>query len=89
MKTILNKTNGPLKIRLSRGKTLRIGPGKEGQIATLDGERESVKKLIEAGNIEVVSEGTQVGAGSKGDTGGHPNSRGHHPSMSGRSRGDR
>lgn len=89
MKTILNTSNRPLKIKLSRGKTLRLGPGKEGQIATQDGERETVKKMIEAGEIQVVSEGTQIGSGTKADTGGHPNARGHHPTISSRSRGDR
>jgi hypothetical protein len=45
--------------------------------------------MLEAGEIEVVGEGTQLGASTKGDTGGHPNARGHHPAVSGRNRGDR
>ncbi|SVC92625.1 uncharacterized protein METZ01_LOCUS345479, partial [marine metagenome] len=33
MKTIINKTGRPLKITLSQGRVLRLGPRKEGQIA--------------------------------------------------------
>ncbi len=52
MKTIINKTGRPLKITLSQGRVLRLGPRKEGQIATPDAERESVKKMIaESKNI--------------------------------------
>ena len=42
MKTVLNKTGRPLKIALSRGRVLRLGPRKEGQIATQDAERDAV-----------------------------------------------
>ena len=43
MKTIINKTGRPLKITLSQGRVLRLGPRKEGQIATPDAERETVQ----------------------------------------------
>ncbi|SVC78476.1 uncharacterized protein METZ01_LOCUS331330, partial [marine metagenome] len=49
MKTIVNKTGRPLKIRLSQGRILRLSPRKEGQIATHDAERESVRTMVEAG----------------------------------------
>ena len=58
MKSILNKARKPLKIHLSRGRVLHLGPGKEGQIATQDAERESFKKLVEAGEVEIVGEGS-------------------------------
>ena len=48
MKTILNKTRRPLKIQLARGRVLRLGPDKEGQIATNDAEQETLQKMIEA-----------------------------------------
>ena len=43
MKTIVNKTMRPLRILLSRGRVLRLGPRKEGQVATQDADLESVK----------------------------------------------
>ena len=42
MKTIVNKIGRPLKVRLSQGRFLRLGPKKTGQIATRDAEREPV-----------------------------------------------
>ena len=48
MKRIVNKTGRPLKIKLSQGRVLRLGPRKEGQIATHDAERESVQTSVEA-----------------------------------------
>ena len=53
MKTIINKTGRPLKITLSQGRVLRLGPRKEGQIATPDAERETVQKMIAAGEVNV------------------------------------
>ena len=42
MMTILNQTSRFLRITLSRGKVLRLGPRKEGQISTQDVERDCV-----------------------------------------------
>ena len=53
MKTVVNNTSTPIKISLPGGKTLRLGPGKSGQIRDQDEEHPSVKKLVEAGDIEV------------------------------------
>jgi hypothetical protein len=57
MKTLINKTEAPIKIPLPGGKTLRLGPGKAGQIRDEATEHAAVKKLIEAGDVEV-HEGT-------------------------------
>jgi len=57
MKKVINKAHRPLKIRLSRGKTLHLGPLKEGQIAAGDVERDSVKKLVESGDLFRVENG--------------------------------
>ena len=89
MKSIINKARRPLKINLSRGRVLHLGPGKEGQIATQDADRESFKKLVEAGDIEVVGEGSGPVTSSGNVASGHPDARGHHPSMSIKKRGDR
>ena len=56
MKVILNKTHRPLKISLSRGRVLRLGPGKEGRIATQDADRESLTALVAKGDVEILNE---------------------------------
>ncbi len=89
MKSIINKARRPLKIQLSRGRVLHLGPGKEGQIATQDADRESFKKLIEAGDVEIVGEGSGPVTSSGNTASGHPDARGHHPSTSIKKRGDR
>ncbi len=89
MKSIVNKARRPLKIRLARGRFLHLGLGREGQISTQDAERESFKKLVEAGDVEIVGEGSGPVTTSGGTPSGHPDARGHHPSTSIKKRGDR
>ncbi len=89
MKSIRNKTRRPIKIHLSRGRVLHLGPGREGQVATPDAERESFKKLVEAGEIEILGEGSGPIANTAATSSGHPDSRGHHPAITSKKRGDR
>lgn len=89
MKTVLNKTTRPLKIHLSRGKVLHLGPRKEGQIAHQDIERGSIQKMIEAGELEVVGEGPHATGSSRSSGSVHSDSRGHHPHTTVKKRGDR
>ncbi|MCP4204640.1 MAG: hypothetical protein GY769_22250 [bacterium] len=89
MKSILNKSRRPLKIHLSRGRVLHLGPGREGQIATQDADRKSFKKLVEAGDVEIVGEGSGPVTSGGDVASGHPDARGHHPSTSVKKRGDR
>ena len=53
MKTVVNKTTAPLKVPLPRGKSLHLGPKKTGQIADAAAEHAAVKKLVDAGKIEI------------------------------------
>ena len=89
MKSIINKARKPLKISLSRGRALHLGPGKEGQISTQDADRESFKKLIEAGDVEIVGEGSGPVTSGGNVASSHPDARGHHPSTQTKNRGDR
>ena len=89
MKTVLNKTQRPLKIRLSKGKVLHLGPGKEGPIANTDEERDSVKKLVDAGEIEIFDSLSRSKTGGDASGPGRPGRRGHHPGFAVRRRGDR
>jgi hypothetical protein len=79
MKTIKNLTYRPLRIALPGGKTLHLGPAQSAKVADAAIDRPALKKLLEAGEIEVEggerSEGG--GSGGGGDVGaatthGHP-----------------
>lgn len=67
MPTVSNKTLKPLSIPLPGGKTLHLGPGKTGQIAAKAVDSPRFKKLVEAGEIEVVDDDTRPTAGTGGD----------------------
>jgi hypothetical protein len=60
MKTLINKTRGPIKVPLPRGKSLRLGPSNAGQIRDEDVDHPALKKLIEAGDIELVAAGAET-----------------------------
>lgn len=77
LKTVINKTRRPLRIRLGGGKTLHLGPMKSGKVADQAAEEESLRKLVEAGDVEILGEGgsTPSGDAREGathDTHGHP-----------------
>ena len=89
MKTILNKTRHPLKIQLARGGVLRLGPDKEGQIATNDAEQETIQKMIAAGELDIFEDATRSGSRGSGGPSGRLGSQGGHRQFSGSKRGDR
>src|SRR5262245_64763872 len=64
MKTIVNKTLRPLRVGLPGGKVLHLGPKKSGQVADGAVEHAALRKLIDAGDIEV--QGVGEGAGADG-----------------------
>jgi len=69
MKTIKNLTYRPLRIALPGGKTLHLGPAKSAKVADAAIERPAVKKLIDAGEIEVEGSARGEGGGSGGGGG--------------------
>jgi hypothetical protein len=66
MTTISNKTQRPVSVPLPGGKTLHLGPGKTGQIAGKAVDDSQLKKLIDAGEIEIVGEDPRSTAGAGG-----------------------
>jgi len=72
MPAVSNKTQRPLSVPLPGGKTLHLGPGKTGQISANAVENPGLKKLVDAGEIEVVREDPQPttgpGRGKRGRT---------------------
>ena len=89
MKTVRNKTHRPLRVHLSRGKTLHLGPLKEGQISVHDVDAGGVQRLLEAGELEIVGEGQQAAEAGAPAAAGHADTHGHHPATSVPKRGDR
>ncbi len=65
MKIVTNKTARPLTLPLPRGKKLHLGPRKTGQITTEAADHAALKKLVDAGEIEISDEpgGGSVGSG--------------------------
>jgi hypothetical protein len=90
VKTISNKTHRPLSVPLPRGKVLHLGPGRTGQIASEAAEHPPLKRLVEAGEIEILGEG-HVGPAAGGAAGKVTRSEvhGHTPAPGGRRSGDR
>ena len=89
MKTIVNRTGRALRIPLSRGRVLRLGPRKEGQIATQDAELGHVKQRVESSEIEIFDDASHLGRANQGARGGAARAMGGHARFSGSKRGDR
>lgn len=68
MKTIRNKTQQPLRVPLPGGKTLHLGPRKDGQIADNAAEHAGLRRLVEAGSIEILGEGERSDEGANPKT---------------------
>ncbi len=89
MKTIVNKTHGSLKVPLPRGKTLRLGLGQVGQIADEHLEHKPLKRLIEAGKIELQGTGSTKGAYRDRGRSPHESTRGRKVPATSQGKGDR
>ena len=89
MKSVVNKTRTPIKIPLPGGKTLHLGLVGNGQIPDEALERPAFKKLIEAGEIEVLDEKHQLVMEDKMSTRVHRSSRPHQGLIGQPRKGDR
>lgn len=69
MKIVSNKTQQPVRVPLPRGKVLRLGPGKVGEIASNAVEHPALKKLVDAGTIEILDDERAAAEGLVGGTG--------------------
>ena len=88
MKTIRNCSTRPLRVSLARGKVLHLGPRGTGQIHPDALGRPAVKKLLEAGDIEVIDD-ADARQGGSGVQSGQQSTRGHPPGTGLQRRGDR
>jgi len=89
MKTLKNLTSRPLKIRLGGGKTLHLGPFKTGQVADAAAGDASVRKLVDAGEVEIVGEAAGGGNEPAGPSGVQESTQGHRQNTLVRPKGNR
>ena len=89
MKTVVNRTGRALRIPLSRGRVLRLGPRKEGQMGTYDAELEQVKQRVASGDIEIFDDASQLGRANPAVRGGANRTLGGHARFTQSKRGDR
>lgn len=90
MKTVRNKSKKALRVPLPQGKVLHLGPARTGQVSDHAVEHPPFAKLLEAGEVEIVGEGAHASEGpGPAQAGGHPQTHGHHPTVSAPRRGDR
>lgn len=59
MKDIRNTTTRPLRVPLPQGKVLHLNPRATGQVPASALEHPPFQKLVEAGELEVLGEGSQ------------------------------
>lgn len=71
-KSITNKTRGALKVPLPHGKALHLGPGQTGGLSPHDADHPPLKKLVEAGKIEIVDEADNEALPAHGRRGSSP-----------------
>jgi hypothetical protein len=89
MTTIANKTLKAIAVPLPRGKKLHLGPGKTGQVAASASEHPPFKKLVDAGEIQIVEDGHEATASGAGGKTGRHFMPGQSSSRVGRRGGDR
>ncbi len=77
MKTVQNKTRRPLRVPLPRGKSLHLGPGKTGQVSAEATDHPAFKKLVEAGELEVLGDGATATGRAGATPGGQESTHGH------------
>lgn len=78
MTEIRNKTHKPLRVPLPQGKILHLNPNQTGQISHHAVDHEPLKKLVEAGDLEILGEGGKAAEGSaEAGEGGHAAPHGH------------
>jgi hypothetical protein len=76
-------------VPLPGGKTLHLGPGKTGHISSKDADYPPLKRLIDAGEIEVLGEGPEPIDGAVGGKKRRTSMQGHGSGSGGRRSGDR
>ncbi len=89
MRTIKNLSASPIRVSLPGGKTLHLGPGEAGSIRDEAAEHPALKKLVEAGSLEVGASTPGTGVSQAGSGRGPGGGYAHGKSSAARKSGDR
>lgn len=89
MKMIRNRSARPIRVPLPGGKTLHLGPGKEGQVSPQALNRPAVQALLGNGTIEVVGESAHGPGLGRAAASPHAETRGFRRTVTGFSKGDK
>ena len=89
MKKIRNIARKPVVVPLPQGKKLHLGPNQTGQISVHDVDHPPLVKMIEAGDVEIVGDGSTPEPMRANKPGVHEAPQGSHAEISGHHRGER
>ena len=89
MKSVINKARKALRVPLPGGKTLFLGLNGKGQVPDDAITRPAFKKLVEAGEIEVLDDQSQRASGEKNPSRVQESTHGHPATKTVTKRGDR
>ncbi len=89
MKMIRNTTTRPIKVPLPLGKVLHLGPRNTGEIADRAVDHPPLAKLVEAGELEVLGDGSHADPRIAESGQMRASNRGSSPGMNTSQRGDR
>ncbi len=89
MKTVKNLSASPLRVPLPAGKTLHLGPNESGSIRDAAAEHPALKRLVEAGSLEVGAGTPGAGMSDGGSGRGSGDTSRHGKSSAARKSGDR
>lgn len=89
MKTVVNQTHEPIRVKLGEGHVLHLEAHGRGQISDRAAESPAVRSLLEQDRIEILAEDQPRARRPTSGRGRGGSTHGHHPPVSGKRRGDR
>lgn len=89
MKSIKNTARRPVVVPLPQGKKLHLAPNQQGQISTHDVDHPPLVKMVEAGDIEILGDGSIPEPMRTNKPGVHEAPQGSHGEVSAHHRGER
>ena len=89
MKSVINKARKPLRVPLPGGKILHLGLNGRGQVPDDALNRPAFKKMVKAGEIEVLDDASQRASDDRGASRVQETTHGHPATKTVTKRGDR
>lgn len=89
MKSVKNTAKRPLVVPLPQGKKLHLAPNQTGQISAHDIDHPPLAKMVEAGQLEILGDGSAPEPRRSNKPGVHEAPQGGHGEISAHHRGER